>query len=434
MNFYFEMVINALDVTLILSFLIQYFGYKLPSAINHLGTSAIWCISFVILGFFSWTHSYENYASLLQILINIIFCCIFLQGSILKKIFISAFTMGIIAIISTFTTLLIAKLSGNQVTFLLNQFSKMRFISILLTKLLFFIITRIILRIKENGTIKLIDFIPLVIIPTVSIITITLMMYAAIQEPHIQNIIFFAVCTVLSLNVLIYFLFIRLAKTNKMQTEIALLGLQNECLQENSKDIENMYDTVRALRHDLKNHLLCISSMANENDITSIQQYTQQLLQQQSVVNKLITFSGNKALDAIVNSKSATAERAGVQLHAIITTSLSDISPEDITIIIGNALDNAIRAAKDITGKTVDLHIQPQGAYYSIVIANDIAHSVLTNNPSLSTTKAKRSQHGFGIKNMRQAVERNQGMIQFLEQDHRFECDILLLNMQSRNE
>lgn len=85
MNFYFEMVINALDVTLILSFLIQYFGYKLPSAINHLGTSAIWCISFVILGFFSWTHSYENYASLLQILINIIFCCIFLQGSILKK-------------------------------------------------------------------------------------------------------------------------------------------------------------------------------------------------------------------------------------------------------------------------------------------------------------------------------------------------------------
>lgn len=41
MNFYFEMVINALDVTLILSFLIQYFGYKLPSAINHLGTSAI---------------------------------------------------------------------------------------------------------------------------------------------------------------------------------------------------------------------------------------------------------------------------------------------------------------------------------------------------------------------------------------------------------
>jgi len=35
---------------------------------------------------------------------------------------------------------------------------------------------------------------------------------------------------------------------------------------------------------------------------------------------------------------------------------------------------------------------------------------------------------------MRQAVERNQGLIRFYEQDDRFICDILLLNVQSRNE
>ena len=159
-----------------------------------------------------------------------------------------------------------------------------------------------------------------------------------------------------------------------------------------------MYETVRALRHDLKNHLLCISSMANEDNIQGIQQYTQQLLQQQNAVSKLITFSGNTALDAIVNDKSTTAEHVGVQLRAIITTPLSDISPEDITIILGNALDNAIRAANNSIGKTVDLYIQPQGAYNSIVIINDIARSVLSDNPTLTTTKVKCSQHGFGIK------------------------------------
>ena len=272
------------------------------------------------------------------------------------------------------------------------------------------------------------------VIPALSIITITLVMYAAIQEPHIQNIVFYAVCIILALNILIYFLFVRLGQVSKIQTELALISLQNECLQENSKDIENMYETVRALRHDLKNHLLCISSMANEKDIQGIQQYTQQLLQQQNAVSKLITFSGNTALDAIVNSKSTTAEHVGVQLRAIITTPLSDISPEDITIILGNALDNAIRAAKDSIGKTVDLYIQPQGAYNSIVIINDIARSVLSDNPTLTTTKVKCSQHGFGIKNIRQAVERNQGMLEFFEQNNRFECDILLLNIQSRNE
>lgn len=434
MNFWFEMAVNAVEVTLILSFLVQYFGYKTETSAKYWGTALIWILSFCIVAFFSWTHLYENYASSLQILVNIPFCVTLLRGNIFQKIFVSAFTMGLVAITATLTTLLVAKLSGNQVAFLLSHFSGIRVTSICLTKLLFFVITRIILRIKESGKLKGMDVIALVIVPMLSDLAITLMMYAAIQEPSIQTIVLYAVGIVLILNIVVYFLFIRLGKAGKIKTEMALLALQNECLQENAKDIENMYDTVRALRHDLKNHLLCILSMAEERDIEGIEQYTRQLLQQQNTVNKLIMFSGNKVLDAIINSKSAAAERAGVRLSAIITTPLAGISPEDITIILGNALDNAIRAAKDSQRKVVDIHIQPQGAYSSIVIANDIAHPVLSDNPALRTTKNIRYRHGFGIQNMRQAVERNQGLIRFYEQNDRFICDILLLNVQSRNE
>lgn len=434
MNFWFEMAVNAVKVTLILSFLVQYFGYKTETSAKYWGTALIWILSFCIVAFFSWTHLYENYASSLQILVNILFCVTLLRGNIFQKIFVSAFTMGLVAITATLTTLLVAKLSGNQVAFLLSHFSGIRVTSICLTKLLFFVITRIILRIKESGKLKGMDVIALVIVPMLSDLAITLMMYAAIQEPSIQTIVLYAVGIVLILNIVVYFLFIRLGKAGKIKTEMALLALQNECLQENAKDIENMYDTVRALRHDLKNHLLCILSMAEERDVEGIKQYTGQLLQQQNTVNKLIMFSGSKVLDAIINSKSAAAERAGVRLSAIITTPLAGISPEDITIILGNALDNAIRAAKDSQRKVVDIHIQPQGAYSSIVIANDIAHPVLSDNPALRTTKNIRYRHGFGIQNMRQAVERNQGLIRFYEQNDRFICDILLLNVQSRNE
>ena len=434
MNFWFEMAVNAVEVTLILSFLVQYFGYKTETSAKYWGTALIWILSFCIVAFFSWTHLYENYASSLQILVNILFCVTLLRGNIFQKIFVSAFTMGLVAITATLTTLLVAKLCGNQVAFLLSHFSGIRVTSICLTKLLFFVITRIILRIKESGKLKGMDVIALVIVPMLSDLAITLMMYAAIQEPSIQTIVLYAVGIVLILNIVVYFLFIRLGKAGKIKTEMALLALQNECLQENAKDIENMYDTVRALRHDLKNHLLCILSMAEERDVEGIKQYTGQLLQQQNTVNKLIMFSGSKVLDAIINSKSAAAERAGVRLSAIITTPLAGISPEDITIILGNALDNAIRAAKDSQRKVVDIHIQPQGAYSSIVIANDIAHPVLSDNPALRTTKNIRYRHGFGIQNMRQAVERNQGLIRFYEQNDRFICDILLLNVQSRNE
>lgn len=433
MNFYFEMAINILEVTLILSFLVQYFGYRIKYPAKYIWTIIIGLVSFCNIAFFSWNNLYESYASSLQILINIIFCCVLLCGPLLQKIFVSAFTMGLVAIIATFTTLLISKLSESDVTFLLSQFSGIRITSILLTKLLFFIITRIILRIKETGRIKWLDFMPLVVIPALSIITITLVMYAAIQEPHIQNIVFYAVCIILALNILFISYFVRLGQVVKYKPSWLLLVCKTNVYKRIPR-ISKICMKLCALYDTILKHLLCISSMANEKDIQGIQQYTQQLLQQQNAVSKLITFSGNTALDAIVNSKSTTAEHVGVQLRAIITTPLSDISPEDITIILGNALDNAIRAAKDSIGKTVDLYIQPQGAYNSIVIINDIARSVLSDNPTLTTTKVKCSQHGFGIKNIRQAVERNQGMLEFFEQNNRFECDILLLNIQSRND
>ena len=36
MNFWFEMAINAVEVTLILSFLVQYFGYRMALSLIHI--------------------------------------------------------------------------------------------------------------------------------------------------------------------------------------------------------------------------------------------------------------------------------------------------------------------------------------------------------------------------------------------------------------
>ena len=95
MNFWFEMAINAVEITLILSFLVQYFGYRMAGPAKYIWTALFGVLSFGSVAFFSWGQLYEGYASLVQILINIAFCCILLRGSILQKIFVSAFTMGL---------------------------------------------------------------------------------------------------------------------------------------------------------------------------------------------------------------------------------------------------------------------------------------------------------------------------------------------------
>ena len=68
MNFYFEMAINILEVTLILSFLVQYFGYRIKYPAKYIWTIIIGLVSFCNIAFFSWNNLYESYASSLQIL------------------------------------------------------------------------------------------------------------------------------------------------------------------------------------------------------------------------------------------------------------------------------------------------------------------------------------------------------------------------------
>jgi len=426
MNVAFEMGINALEATLILNFLAKYFGYRTEAASKYWGTILIWCLSFVSISFFSWTHLYESYASSLQILFNIIFCVWLLKGKGLQKIFISVFTMGLVAIVATVTVFLFGKISNNRLVYLMGQFSTLRMSAVLVSKLVFFAITRIILRVRANTQIKIYDFIPLIIVPSLSIITITLMTYATMAAPEIQNYSFYSICIILVLNIMIYLLFIRLSRANKMELEVALLNLQNQCMQENAKNIEGMYENVCALRHDLKNHLLGIAAMADAKNIEGIKKHTTSLLYQQEQNDKVMVFSENQILDAIISSKQSIAERDNIHFHVFITDSLAFIAPEDICTLIGNALDNAIQAAKSNENKDITLHIQPQRSYSAITVSNSIAASVLCENPSLQTSKANRQQHGFGIKNMRKVVEKYQGMIEFYERDSQFVCDILL--------
>ena len=79
MNFWFEMAINAVEVTLILSFLVQYFGYRMACPAKYIWTALFGVLSFGSVAFFSWGQLYEGYASSIQILINIAFCCILLR-------------------------------------------------------------------------------------------------------------------------------------------------------------------------------------------------------------------------------------------------------------------------------------------------------------------------------------------------------------------
>lgn len=60
--------------------------------------------------------------------------------------------------------------------------------------------------------------------------------------------------------------------------------------------------------------------------------------------------TGNPALDAIISAKQAVVAQKGIAFHYQLQIPKQlPIAPEDICVIFGNALDNAIEACEHVT-------------------------------------------------------------------------------------
>lgn len=431
MNFIFEATVNGLEAFLILEFLTRYLDFQADRPLRYVGFVIFWMLSTASITYFSWNDIFEIYSSLAQILINILFCFLFLRGRKETKIFLSAFTMMGIALLGSFTTYAVACICNEDILVIFTEFTLIRLIVIILSKILFYQITRIVLLIKENSRLSRQDIFPLVVVPVISICVIAILTRVAIIYPASQQPIFWAVLLITLLNLSTYYLFVRLGRSNKVKYDYELLTMQYECAKQSAKDLQNMYDNIRSIRHDMTNHLLCIANLLenNQEGLNNARDYVQGLLNQQQHTYRKFIFSGNDALDAILNAKQTIAYQNGINLDIIIADSLSFMAPEDICVLFGNLLDNAISASQKTNDKQIQLNIQPQDTYVSIVLSNTIDHSILANNPSLKTTQLKKDGHGYGIKNVKKVVQHYNGLIRFYEEKNRFVSDILLLTI-----
>ena len=332
-----------------------------------------------------------------------------------------------IVLVSSSITIIVGHIGKYDVEDLFTRYNYIRITAILLSKVIFFQITRIILKMDKNYKLTKNDIFPLIIIPFISIFVILFLIDIAIEFPQTQKNIFYAICLIIILQLLTYYLFIRISKNNKLKLDYELLELQYKSYKKNALDIKNMYESIRSIRHDIKNHLLCILNILEKNNKKLVYDYIQNLIEQQEFTNHSIIFSGNDVLDAIINTKQSKAKHYGLSIDITIANTLTFMSADDICILIGNLLDNAILAAKESKEKQITLNIQPQDTYVSIFVSNSIDKSILKDNPELKTTKTNKDYHGYGIKNIKKVAETYNGLVRFYEDNNLFISDILLL-------
>lgn len=190
------------------------------------------------------------------------------------------------------------------------------------------------------------------------------------------------------------------------------------------KSMEDLTYNLRAQRHDFNHHIGCIYGLLQTNNIKDVKAYTENLVSAMQETNTIVNID-NAIIASILNFKLAIAKSKNINLEVDVKIPKElSIDSTDISIILGNALDNAIEACEQCEEKNITVKMYIQSDHLIIKICNSKSTDLI--NPSLGTTKADKENHGFGIENIRYVVEKYDGLLKIEDLGEKFLINIAL--------
>lgn len=209
--------------------------------------------------------------------------------------------------------------------------------------------------------------------------------------------------------------------------EKILLKKENQYYESQLKNMEQSTAAWKKLRHDLKNHFIVLKGMLDLGEEEEAKTYLDDFIQNE-FGNKQEVQSGNTAIDSILNYKMLEAEQHSVMLDldVQIPEQLA-VSSQAMSVILGNAIDNAIEAAKETEERRVSAILQYTKGRLLIQIRNPYSGELhLGTSGEYLTKKAEKENHGFGLKSIKDVVEKSGGVMNIEAKEGRFILTILL--------
>lgn len=172
-------------------------------------------------------------------------------------------------------------------------------------------------------------------------------------------------------------------------------------------------ENLRRLYHDMKNHLLAIQSMAG--DKKELNDYLGELLPQLEEYGSQL-YTGSAMIDALLGDKRERAAAVGVRFHVQLDlTPLSFMNNAELVSIFGNAVDNAVEAARECTDddeRCVYIKSRRVEDMFFLSFENHYAGERSRQAGCFRTRKADKELHGIGLGSIEKAVHKYSGEAQ----------------------
>lgn len=268
-----------------------------------------------------------------------------------------------------------------------------------------------------NGT-----WILLSLVPSISIVMVIILI---LFEP-VEYMIVSEMIGLLFINLIIFYLYDAIERYYVQKVESDTFQKKIEIYANELNLTQKSYYNIKALRHDMKHHLLELRYLATQEEASRVVAYLNEM--ENSIINtKEYASSGNTEIDSTLNYLLREAEEIlkKTDIHISLPENMN-LHTYHLNIILGNLLENAIDAAKISKEKylAVDMRVK-QGLLY-IKITNSYEGIILEKNHQLITSKENKKEHGIGTKNVKQIVDSLNGAINYKWDANRFYVNVML--------
>ncbi len=226
---------------------------------------------------------------------------------------------------------------------------------------------------------------------------------------------------VIGLNLLFWLLFMPWLVERKIS------GFQNELVNKHYDEVELMYRKMRGWRHDYHNHIQVLKANMSLQQYDQAQEYLDRLEEDLTTVDTVLK-TGNVMVDAILNSKLSLLQEKKIMVDATaIVPGDVGISGIDLSILIGNLLDNAMEACVQIPEEKerfIRIYIDIVKKQLYISVTNSMLGKA--GRVGGSFLSSKQGGHGFGLLSIDSIVVKYHGYLNRQTEDGLFATEVML--------
>lgn len=187
---------------------------------------------------------------------------------------------------------------------------------------------------------------------------------------------------------------------------------------------------LRRFRHDVKNVSIGVRKLINQDRLDEAIEMINTYNENLSKVIDISEFNtGNEIVNALLSDKQKIAATSNTKIVFQGNVPEKFLTPIDLCIVLGNALDNAIEACEQITikkEKIITLYFTCSVGLAFITITNPVNSNIQIHKNSIMTTKQDKTNHGFGIYSIKKTVKKYNGNLDLLCDNNIFSLNINL--------